>query len=320
MGRFRTAAAVTVGAVIFLVLVGSVVRMTGSGMGCPDWPTCFGQIIPPTDISQLPADYKTRFAVSGREIADFDPFKTWVEYVNRLVGVAIGLLGIVTVVLSFFANKHQRGVFGWSLIGFVLILVSAGVGAYVVKTHLSEGLVTIHMLIALLVVAAFMIAFLLAWKGHVPHYSSVDGKGKQIMIGLGVLSVCMILSQVLMGTQVREQVDMLAKVTGSDSRSTWISSLNSPYQIHQLFHYALAVVMLAWGYVMRGILREQRVVWTLFVGLVALLVMEAALGIGMHRLDIPAWMQPLHLMLATMLFAGAFGLTGWLTLILKERK
>src|ERR1700761_1679911 len=71
-----------------LILAGGVVRSSGSGMGCPDWPKCFGGYIPPTDVSQLPKDYKQQY-VNGRvlknqQVARSFDFFGYSELANRI--------------------------------------------------------------------------------------------------------------------------------------------------------------------------------------------------------------------------------------------
>lgn len=148
--------------VLFLVIVaGGVVRSTGSGMGCPDWPKCFNRIIPPTDVSQLPVGYEEHY-ITGRakknerfakmieffgyrdlatkirhdksilEHEEFNVAKTWTEYANRLVGVVAGFCLLFTAIYSFTYIKSKRSIFIWSVVNVFVVVVQAWLGSIVV--------------------------------------------------------------------------------------------------------------------------------------------------------------------------------------------
>ena len=314
MKRFRKIARLTVGAVLFLILVGGLVRMTGSGMGCPDWPRCFGKFIPPTDISQLPDDYKTRFAVQGREIADFDPVKTWIEYINRLIGAVIGLFGLLTVYFSWKIRKEHKGAFRWSLAGLFFVLLAAGVGAQVVKSDLHTGMITLHMVIALLTVFSFVMAtFSVADERkiaaiHIPRH----------IWGMAGILLVFTLIQILMGTQVREQVDEVAKALGEAQRADWVGELTGIYHIHKVFHYGIFLVLIGMSVQLKPYWKKLGPVKNMFILVFILLLMEMLLGISMHNMGMPAWVQPIHLLVAALIFAAEVGAGGWMYLAGKK--
>lgn len=86
--------------VLLLILAGGIVRSSGSGMGCPDWPLCFGQWIPPLYEEELPANYQEIYAERGYKDTRFNALKTWIEYLNRLLGALTGLFVLVQAVLA----------------------------------------------------------------------------------------------------------------------------------------------------------------------------------------------------------------------------
>lgn len=298
-------ASITVGAVIALILIGSLVRMTGSGMGCPDWPMCFGQLVPPTDVSQLPDDYRSRFAVAGKEIAEFDAFKTWVEYLNRLCGAVVGLLAVITLWMSVKVRKIDKGLMWLSLASLLLILLEAGIGAYVVKTDLSEGLITVHMVVALGILSCYLWAHSRSRKELISDYWTSSPDKMSFYIGLAVLGL--IVSQIVLGTQVREQVDLLLK-SGAD-RKDWIDSLIGAYSIHKISHYLVSGGLIWWF--SRLWPKAGRTVKTWMLIVIGCTLAEVLMGLGMHHFEVPRALQPLHLLFASLLFAAAFLILRW---------
>jgi len=225
--RFRNFGIATITAVFFLIFVGGLVRSTGSGMGCPDWPKCFGQYVPPTDISQLPSDYKTQFAVNGKEIADFDTFKTWTEYVNRLIGVVIGILIFLTIVFSYpYLKTQNKKIFWLSFLAFILVGFEGWIGSKVVSTDLAVSLISIHMLLALAIVG-LLIYTITSSQSFVIVQLQENKWIKPLLLFTIIISIV----QTISGTQVREMVDEVAKRI--DNRFLWIEELGNMFKFHR---------------------------------------------------------------------------------------
>jgi heme a synthase len=290
----------TIIAVYFLIWVGGVVRSTGSGMGCPDWPKCFGQYIPPTDISQLPPDYKLRFAVQGKEIADFDPLKTWIEYINRLVGVLIGFFILLTAAFSIPIFRRDKVVTWLSVLAFLLVGFQGWLGSVVVSTDLHEGMITLHMLVALLIVGILIYAVARDRSAQYPSDSQIDRSHYAKIRNILLLCLVLNLIQVTLGTQVREAVDMVAKQLGESLRHEWIDRLGISFYVHRSFSL---LVLAAHGYLLYLLYGSSsssanRATQWLF----GLVVLATLTGVIMAYGSIPAFLQPIHLLLGSLIF------------------
>ncbi len=300
---YRKFGIITIVAVYLLILVGGVVRSTGAGMGCPDWPRCFGQWIPPTDISQLPANYKEIFKVQGKEIADFDAFKTWIEYVNRLIGVLIGLFIFITFILSFGFFKKDRLVFYLSFLSFILVGFQGWLGSVVVATNLKPMMITLHMILALIIVNLLIYTVTRAYNA-VFHTEQVTNK----KLLNTILTICMglMLVQIVLGTQVREAIDEISAALNYTMRDTWIEKIGLNFYIHRSFSLLILALHVYLLYVLKKNVPMQSKLTAWTNALVILIVAEIGSGAVMAYFAIPAFMQPLHLLLGSLIIGVQF--------------
>lgn len=311
----------TLVAVYVLILVGGVVRSTGSGMGCPDWPRCFGSWVPPTDVSQLPPDYKDeyaayrhqknlRFAAYLRAIgmdetadqllnnesvlieADFNPTKTWIEYFNRITGVIIGFLIFLVFAYSLKFWNTDRKLTVISFLTLALVSFQGWIGSFVVSSNLTPWTITLHMFLALLIVAMLVYLVFRSETQRPEIYSRTAPLW---------LIACMIslLVQILLGTQVREAIDA---VSGLVDRSDWIASIPGSFSIHRSFSWV--VLLLHVGLVVN--LRKRHGFGGLQLRLALLILATILTGAGMAWFGVPPFLQPVHLLVATVCFGVQF--------------
>ena len=149
---FFRLALTTVVLLYLVVIAGSVVRATGAGMGCPDWPKCFGNLIPPTEAAQVSEQYLKSHP--SFKIEEFNAVKTWTEYINRLFGATSGFFLLGTLLLSLLHWKRDRGTPMILFSTMVLASIVIWLGKKVVDENLAPRQVTIHMLGGLALVMA----------------------------------------------------------------------------------------------------------------------------------------------------------------------
>ncbi len=329
--RFRFVGILTVVAVYVLILVGGVVRSTGSGMGCPDWPKCFGSWVPPTRLDQLPANYKEVYTaqrvaknqklasrleqlgfhqVAGDIFAhptqyietDFNAVKTWIEYLNRLIGALIGVFVFGTVLFALPYWRRDPPVFWLALASFLLTGVQGWLGSLVVSTNLLPIMVTVHMGLALVIVALLLYAVSRSQRAAEQVEDTVRPvPGLTLVLGVAVV---LTFGQIVLGTQVREQIDLIAAASNYLNRGDWVAQLGKTFKVHRSFSALLLALNLYLAYRLYAL--PSRRLHHLATAIVVLIGSEILAGITLAYLEFPAFAQPVHLTLATVLFGAQF--------------
>lgn len=323
--------------VYLVIIAGAVVRMTGSGMGCPDWPKCFGYVIPPTQESELifkrDHDYfkgqviineeslqvsKSDFTsarnfdnsnwepYTKHDYAIFNPWHTWIEYINRLVGALAGIAVLIMSVLSFRKWKKSKRITLLSWLAVFMMGFQGWLGATVVYSVLAPVRITLHMIVALLIV--LLLIYLLYQVRKKSASFVFDPTFKWGIIAAMILT----LVQIALGTQVRQHVDEQVDIVGYAARSLWMRHPEITFYIHRSF----SVIVFALNLFLFFRNRKKQLGHALMNWVIALVGVEIITGILMYYLDFPFLTQPLHLVIASIIF----GLQSYLLLTsLKEK-
>ena len=268
--------------------------MTQSGMGCPDWPKCFGRWVPPVSADQLPVNYKELYAFKYVDTS-FNPYHTWIEYINRLLGALLGLLVIVQFFWSLAYWKSDRKIVWLSLALLLLTGFQGWLGSKVVEANLEAVKVTIHMLVAL-IIAALSVTII-----HFCSSTKILIENKKLK-NFALVTIVLLLIQIVLGTQVREQIDHISARLNFTQREIWISKLNYVFYVHRTFSIiiAAACVYLFLQYRKYDVLRTS----TYFILICILL--NIILGVVMAYVNFPAIAQPLHLLSSSILITAVY--------------
>ncbi|WP_299119041.1 COX15/CtaA family protein [uncultured Tenacibaculum sp.] len=314
--------------VYLIFLAGSVVRMTGSGMGCPDWPKCFGYYIPPTSEEQITWQPNTSYEkgmiiikdealfvaesdlttssefnnsnwskYTKHSYAKFNKYHTWTEYINRLSSALAGIpfLFLIFTSVSFWKEKKQITLLAFG--AFFLMLFEAWLGKTVVDTHLKPTIITIHMVAGLLIIA------LLLWLLHiVSDRKKTTFKYNSLFNKLVIASAVFSLIQIAMGTQVRQFIDEQVKLYGFENKQYSLLEPNFKFYFHRSFTIAIVLVNLGMFYLNQiKDLGFKLVNWIVF-----LIFLETITGILMYYAEFPLGTQAVHLLSGAILFGLQF--------------
>lgn len=292
MNTFKKLALSSTLATYFLIFIGGLVRVSGAGLGCPDWPKCFGRWIPPTDVSQLPSDFNPAF---------FNFTLAWIEYINRLAGVLVGLIIAATAVYALFYLRKHRTLLWGSVAAAILTAFQGWLGSVVVSSELSPMIVTIHMVVALVIVSILIYIWQKAWYKTGEKESGKFPKG--LLQKIQVLWLAIIV-QIIFGTLVRGKIELLTQRFPLLPDQQLLAKAGAINLVH--FIFALILIMLT-VYIWREIQQKSATISLLVrqvnFSILLLVFIQVLIGFVLWVFGLPQLAQLFHLWVAS-IFTG----------------
>jgi protoheme IX farnesyltransferase len=285
VNRFQQLAAVTLATALGLVTIGVIVRATDSGLGCPDWPFCYGQILPP--------------------VGDF---KAWIEWVHRTVAAVIGfeILGLAVLALR---DHRNRASILWPTLGAVFLVgFQAWLGRETVRLGNTGASVTAHLASAMALVG--LLVFLTVRAGYPAHLPR-RGTSQRFTL-LAAFAAAATFALLLFGSQVTGTDSALVFPDWPLMGGTLVPALTDVTAAHVLHRWVAAVVgviLLALVVVAWRTQRDRPTLVRLAVGAAVLFALQVAIGGAQVLTRLAEWTQTLHLALGATIWAVVAGLT-----------
>ena len=227
-----------------LIFVGGLVRVSGAGMGCPDWPKCFGRWIPPTNINQLP-DYI--------DPEKFNLVLAWVEYVNRLFGVLVGSIILISCVFAVLHFKNYKKVTFSILLALFLTLVEGWLGSKLVDTVLDPITITIHLLLALIIIGLIIYSSMQSYLIINGNFEKNSFYPNSIKYMIMAIMGCVVI-EIIVGTEIRGGLDISRKDNPLIESLVLLKMLGPFKYIHTI----LGLILLAVVYYLRKVVTDTK--------------------------------------------------------------
>ncbi len=297
MRNFRFMAILTTLSTYFLIFIGGLVRVSGAGLGCPDWPKCFGSWIPPFSVRQLPPEIDPN---------TFNLSLAWIEYINRLAGMTVGLLILALAIWAIIKYRKYPKILIPSLIVAPLTAFQGWQGSVVVSSELEPLIISVHMVIALMIVSLLIYISLQAYYYDIKLSAHENSYQAGIKTWAGILWLLAII-EVILGTQLRQAFESAAELNPLMSSSELLKIIGSIKFIHPLVGLFAALFMI---YLISRLLSRKYqpsyLIWQCSWCLSGLLIIQIALGIIMMSAGLHAISQVMHLWTASLLSGVLF--------------
>jgi heme a synthase len=285
--KFRKLALVTTLTTYFLIFVGGLVRVTGAGLGCPDWPKCFGSWIPPLSRAQLPVGFNPD---------SFNFTLAWIEYINRLVGMVVGLLILSLAIMAIIYFRKHKKIIVPSILAAILVAIQGWYGSVVVATKLQPITVSVHLVLALAIVS------LLIYVTQSVTYLDRKDIAKNFPLKTGMIVLWIIaLAQIILGTQLRSAAELLLARYPLLLDYEILSRLGSVNYIHSIMGILLAVFTILISFKIFNMDSKDLKLLSGFSLL--LILLQIIIGSSMEIFGLPPVLQVFHLWIAS-IFIG----------------